>query len=175
MSNYEYKQEKAFVIEAAKRLGIKPGHGHAAVVLYGSSASVKVRLGQPASITVADFAKAVNALPNMYEPHRRMDKALRVARSELTRGGRGDLPKLVLLITNGFSYADANDLRQSYQLVRNDKAYVVAVGLQDSLKSELQLVTETDDDIFMLKNFQFLKGDVGKIISRAYYLIGKCR
>ncbi|XP_078357256.1 uncharacterized protein LOC144642139 [Oculina patagonica] len=172
MMDYEYTLEKSFVIDTAKRLGLAPGNTQAAVFQYGETASVKARFGQ--YTTMAKFTEAVNALRHVYDGLRRLDKGLRVARSELSRGGRKYVPKLVLLIINGLTYADGNVLRQSYQPLRNDGVYVVAVGTQYSLKRELQLVTETDDDIIMVKDFRNLKSDVGKIISRACYLINKC-
>ena len=174
LTHREFEQQKEFVLDVADMLGLAPGQTQAAVILYSNSATVKVQLGQYA--TMDQFGGAVQALRNDYGYRRRIDLAMRSAAAELGRGGRSSVPKLVVLLSNGISHTSVSAMTASYQFMRNNGVYILAVGVGYSgIKRDLQLVTESDDDIFMVTMFDVLKRDIGRIISRACFLIGKRR
>lgn len=173
MSSYEYDIQKKFVIEVADKLGVAPGQSQAAVVQFSDSASLKAQLGQ--YTTIARFTEVVNALRQEYGIYRRFDEALHLAATELQQRGRNDVPKLVLLLTNGYPFVnDRKVFSESSQPLKNDGVHILAVGVGYTPKDLLQLVTVDDNDIFMVKSFQELRPTVGKIIDRVCYLIGKC-
>ena len=171
----DYQLMKKFVIDIAERLGLAPRYSQAAIVLYSDSASVKARLGQYESLD--EFGGAINALRHEYGTSRRFDKALSTAASELKQKGRMSVPKVILLISNGQDRSNLNDLNRISQSLKADGVYILGVGIghtDQQLQTQLQLVTGTNDDVFMVRDFTELSRHVVKIIDRACYLIGKC-
>ena len=173
VSDWDYPIQNNFVMEVAQFLGVAPDKSQAAVVLYSDSASVKARLGQYA--TIDELGAAVNAFPRQYGSRRNLDEALRVAASELARGRRS-VPKLILLTSSGYTHADLYALSETSQGLRIAGIYILAVGIGRTgyqLGEELQLVTGTDENVFMATGFRQLMDYTVRIVERTCYLIGK--
>ena len=175
VSRSDYLKQKDFVKAVAKSFGLAPDQSQAAMVLYSNSASVQARFGQYS--TTEEFGKAVDALP--YERGlTRIDKALDVAATEIFPEGRAGVPKIALLITDGTQTqtADAKDLREASKPLRKSGVRVLAVGVGSVVDlDQLRLVTETDNDVMMVDDFEDLPLIIGNLTDLACKLDGEYR
>ena len=173
ISRRNYMKLKTFVKESAKSFGLAPNQSQAAMVLYSTTASVKARFGEYA--TMEEFAKAVDALPHE-RGQTRIDRALDLAATDIFPEARAGVPKLALLITDGrqTQASDAKGLREAYEPLRKAGVRVLVLGIGSVDQNELRLVTETDDDIVVVTEFQDMLLKIGDVISRACLLAGEC-
>ncbi|XP_078377290.1 cuticlin-6-like [Oculina patagonica] len=163
-----YQNQKNFVKAVAKSFGIAPGKSRAAMVLFGTSASVQARFGQYA--TMEEFGRAVDALPYDESGSTRIDKALDVVATEIFPAARADVPKIALLITDGVQTqtADAKGLKEASEPLPRAGVHVLAVGIGSGVDTnQLRLVTESDEDVMVASDFQDLLLKVDNITSRA--------
>ncbi len=159
-------KEKEFVKALADTFSISKDGCRAAVITFNSKAAINVRFSDHE--TVADFQKAVDGLP---EPtgKTRIDKALKLAKDELLlskNGARENVPKLLVLLTDGKQTDDADaidpgniatELKQS-----GVRLIVIGIGNEVDDKELLHMAGEKSNiykatDFNELKSFAFVE------------------
>ena len=152
----DYVKVKNFVKYVARGFGISPSESRAGIVLYSTDASIKAQFDQYTSNE--DFFKAVDGLP-----HRRrftyIDRALRLAASQLFPSARKDVPKIALLMTDGKQTDPRGvvNLREASAPLRKQGVRVLAFGVGENVNvRELRLTVERDEDVISVSNFDDL-------------------
>ena len=153
-------KEKDFIKIVASRYNLETVN-QAAVIVFSSQASNDVRLGL--KNTTLSFATAVNNIPYI-KGGTRIDLALRLAYDEyFLTNNANETQKLVILLTDGIQ-TRGNSLSPPYipiedtvQLLRSKSARIFAVAIGNSVDmSEMRIVTEREDDIFLVTEFKDL-------------------
>lgn len=154
-----YVKEKNFVKKVAKSFGGPESGSQVAVITYSNDADLNIRFGQYK--TTADLETAIDNLP--YSRGRtRMDKALRLASTDLFASGGGsrdNVAKIVIILTDGTQTAaeDAIKLDVAAAGLRQLGVKVFAGGVGKGIKEEeLRLMTETEEDLFVAEDFNSL-------------------
>ncbi|KAK2561274.1 Collagen alpha-6(VI) chain [Acropora cervicornis] len=160
ISRRNYVKVKNFVKYVARAFGISPSESRAGIVLYSTDASIKAQFDQYTSNE--DFVKAVDGLP-----HRRqltyIDRALRLAASQLFPSARKDVPKIALLMTDGKQTDPRGvvNLREASAPLRKQGVRVLAFGVGKNVNvRELRLTVERDEDVISVSNFDDLVNKV---------------
>ena len=149
---------KNFVKYVARGFGISPSESRAGIVLFSSNASIKAQFDQYTSNE--DFVKAVDDLP-----HKRrftyIDRALRLAASQLFPSARKNVPKIALLITDGeqTDFSGKVNLREASAPLRKQGVRVLTFGKGVNV-TELRLTVERDEDVISVSNFDDLVKNV---------------
>ena len=160
ISRRNYAKVKVFVQHVARAFGISPSGTQAGIVLYSNKASIKAHFGQ--YLTTEDFVKAVDRLP-----HERgvtyIDRALRLAASQLFPRARKNVPKIAMLLTDGKQTNPSGtiDLREASAPLRNEGVRVIAFGVGNNVNvRELRLTVERDEDVILVTRFDDLVSKV---------------
>ena len=161
-----YKKQKEFINILASRYDLV-NSSQVAVIVFSNHASNEIQLGSRR--TALSFATAVDNIP-YFQAFTRIDLALRLAYDEyfLTESSN-KTERLVILLTDGkqtrndFMTPDYVPIEDTVQLLRSKSARMFAVGIGDSVDlTEMRIVTEQEDDIFLATEFNDLveKADV---------------
>lgn len=151
-----YVKVKDFVKYIARGFGISPSESRAGIVLYSNDASIKAQFDQYTN--TEDFVKAVDDLP--HERGRTyIDRALRLAASQLFPNARKNVPKIAMLMTDGKQTDPSGkvNLREASAPLRKQGVRVLAFGVGKNVNvRELRLTVERDEDITSVSNFDDL-------------------
>lgn len=149
-----YGKEKEFVKSLARLVNITSGKSRIAVVVYSGSTILAVRFDGYKSLD--EFDKALDEIPLLGGPYRRMDLALRSA-GQVLSSARKDVPKIAVLLTAGSQVPGGISLNSATKQLRslNASTLVVALGKQYS-KPELSAVVTAPKDLFELASFDSL-------------------
>ena len=166
----DFNEAKKFVKQAAEEFGVAPGQSRAAVILFGESAEAMIGFGD--APTLEGFQKAVDGLNHLFGGHTRIDQALITAAKLFSNSkARPDVKKVALLLTDGqqsHGFPNEIDLKTASESLRKAGARVIAVGIGDKVdEPELKLITESEDDVILTKDYQDLKDKLLSIISTA--------
>ena len=151
-----YIKEKEFIKIVVSRYDLETVN-QAAVIVFSTQASNVVPLGSKK--TSLSFASSVDNI--LYDQGwTRIDLALRLAYDEyFSAHNSNETQKLVILLTDGKqtpsqSYIPIND---TAQLLRSKSARIFAVAIGHSVDiSEMRMVTEREEDIFQIMEFNDL-------------------
>ena len=151
-----YTKEKEFIKIMASRYELGT-ISQTAVIVFSTKAYTAVPLRS--SNTALAFASAVDSIP--YDRgYTRIDLALRLAYDEyFSSEDSNETQKLVILLTDGkqtesSSYIPIND---TVKLLRSKAARIYAVTIGRNIDiSAMRIVTEKDDDIFQVTEFNDL-------------------
>ena len=166
----DFNEAKKFVKQAAEEFGVAPGQSRAAVILFGESAKSMIGFGD--APTLEGFQKAVKELNHLLGYHTRIDQALITAAKLFSNSkARPDVKKVALLLTDGqqsHGFPDEIDLKTASERLRKAGVRVIAVGIGDKVdEPELKLITESEYDVILTKDYQDLKDKLLSIISKA--------
>ena len=147
----------------------------AGIVLYSNDASVKAHFGQ--YTTTEEFTNVVDGLP--YEKGRTyIDKALRMAASELFPRARKTVPRIAMLLTDGKQTDPLGiiNLRDASAPLRRNGVRVIAFGVGKNTKfQELRQIVERDDDVIQVQRFDDLLTKVRNYTSSLCQAAGKTK
>ena len=134
-----------------------------ALILFGSSASVKAQLGQ--YDTAEKYIEVVQKLRKK-NGRTRIDRALNVAVDEVFSSARPYAYKIVVVLSDGVQSRGAKSLRESSRPLRQANVRVLAVGIGTGMaKNRLRLMTGSDDDVVDVKD---IEGHLQYIITNIY-------
>ena len=156
ISKSNYRKIKAFVKHVARSFGVSPTESRAGIVVYSTSASVKAHFGQ--YLTIDEFVVAVDRLPHE-RGYTRIDKALKVASTQLFPRARQDVPKIAMVLTDGeqTKSPDAVGLKEASEPLRRAGVRIVAFGIGKRVNvRELRLIVERDEDVIRVMKFDDL-------------------
>ena len=155
-----YVKEKEFIKIVVSRYDLETVN-QAAVIVFSRGASNVLPLGSKK--TSLSFATAVDNIP-YNRGTTRIDLALRLAYDEYFLAvNSNETQKLVILLTDGIQ-TRSNSLNPAYipientvELLRQKSARIFAVAIGHNIAmSEMRTVTEKDDDIFLVTEFNDL-------------------
>ena len=171
-SDTNYKKEKDFVKLLVKSFDISPEHSRGAIVLNSDPASVKLRFNQHTN--TAAFKSAIDELPYEKGP-KRIDKALEVAHKEVFVSARAGVPKIAIVLTDGWQRQDPDDksLEEISERLRRAGVRILAVGIGNVDPAKLHLMTSTHNDVFLAKDFDEMKLQVGNLTENACRVTGE--
>ena len=164
-----YSKEKFFVQRVASAAGFNKG-SRAGVVLFSSGSYVKMLVSFTNNI--AQFRNDVEKLP-LYGYQTRIDKALKVAGEDLFAEKNGDRPNvkdILVLVTDGKQtppaggYDGVNEIvvepEDEARRLRSRNITIYAIGVGGAVnKTQLELITGSPDQVYMLKRFDELVAD----------------
>ena len=157
VGNY-WPDEQTFVKRIAESIGISPIGGHAAVVLFSSSAEQYIKFTDHDDI--AAFKAAVDALPYTMGGTR-IDIGLEVAFTQMfniVNGMRPTVPKAVVVITDGKNNVDLEPLNAAEQF-HDAGIKVIAIGVGDVDEDELLSLVKVENDLHLAEDFDQLISD----------------
>lgn len=164
ITDLDYKKEKDFVKKAARRLGISQ-LSRAAIVLYSTNAYVEARFGQ--FDNVRDFERAVDSLRYLNSTTR-IDRALALATRDVFPEARPNVTKILVVLTDGKQTQSQNagviGLREASDPLRMQAVQIIAVGVAEAERAELRLMTDSEEDVLMSKNFDELNQKLQKLV-----------
>lgn len=133
-----------------------------ALILFGSSASVKAQLGQ--YDTAEKYIEVVQKLRKK-NGRTRIDRALNVAVDEVFSSARPYAYKIVVVLSDGVQSRGAKSLRESSRPLRQANVRVLAVGIGTGMaKNRLRLMTGSDNDVVDVKDIEgYLQGIMTEI------------
>ena len=166
----EYHKEKEFMNLMADAFDINSNGSQASVITFSYSAEHSIKLGQHSD--VASFQKDVNAIPLMGYTTR-IDKALKLARDDMfntENGGREDVPKMLILLTDGSQTqdADAEDPALFADEIRSKGISLLVVGIGRGVNmAELSRMAGGEGNVFTADSFdQLIREDfVEKLVA----------
>lgn len=155
-----YEKQKEFIKILASRYDLV-NSSQAAVIVFSNHASNEIKLGSKR--TALSFATAVDNIP-YFQAFTRIDLALRLVHDEyFLTNSSNKTERLVVLLTDGkqtrndFMSPDYVPIEETVQLLRSKSARIFAVGIGDSVDvTEMRIVTEQEDDIFLATEFNDL-------------------
>lgn len=154
-----FETQKAAVIMLARSFDLSKLGTHAAVIVYGTDASVDIKLGQYE--TIEEFSDAVRKL-KYKGGETRIDKALAMATSQVftpENGGRSGMPKMLIIMTDGqqTSAPDAVPLDKVVVPLRSSGVKIVTIAIGKEVdKYELIALSESRDNIHHVQSFETL-------------------
>ena len=150
VTSQHYNDQKTFVKQLSRFLNKMPGRTRAAVITYGSTATVISNFGDTS--TTQEFHNALDNAPKVGGP-RRMDRAVDKARTALAKA-RPAVPKVVILLTAGNQQAgiQASILDTSFKKLYNLGARLYAVTISPQIFL-LPLRGTAGSDWFPVRNF----------------------
>lgn len=173
-----YKKQKEFIKILASRYDLV-NSSQAAVIVFSNHASNEIQLGSKK--TALSFATAVDNIP-YFQAFTRIDLALRLAYDEyISTGSSNGTERLVILLTDGkqtrndFMTPAYVPIEETVQLLRSKAARMFAVGIGHSVDvTEMRIVTEQEDDIFLATEFNDLVAKADLIAKKTCAVARKC-
>ena len=167
----DYRREKSSIKSMARHLNVSPDKSRAALISYGSSASV-VRLLDSKDI----LYKSLNEAP-LVGGGRRMDRALQEA-AQLLSSARPSVPKLIVLLTSGKQPPESPSLESAGELLRSlgGRLLVIAIGREPD-ERKLGKSVERPEDVLHVASFKELE-ESADILAKGIennLLLGKTR
>ena len=154
-----YEQEKEFLKSLASTFGVSSNGSRAGVVTFSYFSKHSIKLSDHSDI--ASFNRAVDKIPLMGSTTR-IDKALRLAQKELFslgNGGRVDVPKLLILLTDGTQTQDAGaeDPGDIAEELRANGINILVVGIGRGInETELTHIAGEEKSVYSAASFESL-------------------
>ena len=173
-----YEKQKEFIKILASRYDFV-NSSQAAVSVFSNHASNEIKLGSKR--TALSFATAVDDIP-YFQAFTRIDLALRLVYEEyFFTNSSNKTERLIVLLTDGkqtrndFMTPAYVPIEQTVQLLRSKSARMFAVGIGDSVDlTEMRIVTEQEDDIFLATEFNDLVAKADYIAKTTCAVARKC-
>ena len=167
ISRSNYDKMKSFVASLAEKFQISPSGSRAAVVLYSTSASVRIRFG--AFTTPETFRRAVQGLRHE-RGFTRIDLALSRTFYLFRQNTRFLAPKIVFVLTDGEQTKTGRYIpldRASGRLKRLG-VRILAIGIGKNVKiDELKQIASSEKDVIVTKTFDDLTDIVDPLLTSA--------
>ena len=182
ISLYRYHLEKEFVKNTMTKLVTKSSKLNAAIVLYNHEATAELNLTQK-----FDLNRFLHVMENLDNPNpctvsiTRIDRALQFTSDNVfgaDGGSRLNTPKIAVLLTHSassFGLTVFPQINASESLKQKGiRLLVVGAGPGvEAYKEELQDITETNDDLIMIKAFSSLAVFEDELVDKICSAIGK--
>ena len=165
-----FRKVKNFVVELASKFDISPGGSRAAVVVYSTRATTRIRFTDYSNY--GSFANAVQSL--RHEPgYTRIDLALQMAYFDVfsLRGKpRFLVPKIAFVLTDGEQTRDGNELSLEMVSDRLKKkgVRIISIGIGKRVdKSQLTVIASSEKDVVIAESFDGLVSEVEPLFQSA--------
>ena len=164
------RKVKNFVVELVSKFDISPGGSRAAVVVYSTRATTRIRFTDYSNY--GSFANAVQSL--RHEPgYTRIDLALQRAYLDVF-GSRGKprflVPKIAFVLTDGEQTRDGNELSLEMVSDRLKKkgVRIISIGIGKRVdKSQLTVIASSEKDVVIAESFDGLVSEVEPLFQSA--------
>lgn len=166
-----FRKVKNFVVELASKFDISPGGSRAAVVVYSTRATTRIRFTDHS--TYGSFANAVQSLRHE-RGYTRIDLALEKAYIDVF-GPRGKprflVPKIAFVLTDG-EQTDAEDKRSleavSDRLKKKAGVRIISIGIGKRVhKNQLTVIASSEKDVVIAESFDGLVSEVEPLFQSA--------
>ncbi|KAI1885636.1 hypothetical protein AGOR_G00205870 [Albula goreensis] len=169
----EFKTMIDFMLSVVNSSDVGPESVHFGVSLY--SDDVQKAFGLEDHLTRESLVKAISDLKQRYGSTYTA-KAIKFSKGLLSesQGGPGHqkVPQFLITITDGDSH-DHDDLQSVCNTVRASSINTIAVGIDEAIKSELDMIAGSEDNQFYVKTFDKLK-NVKNILTKKLCLDKYC-
>ena len=165
-----FRKVKNFVVELASKFDISPGGSRAAVVVYSTRATTRIRFTDHS--TYGSFANAVQRLRHE-RGYTRIDLALQKANLDVF-GPRGKsrflVPKIAFVLTDGEQTRNGNEL--SLEVVsdglKKKGVRIISIGIGKRVdKSQLTVIASSEKDVVIAESFDGLVSEVEPLFQSA--------
>ena len=165
-----FRKVKNFVVELASKFDISPGGSRAAVIVYSTRATTRIRFTDHS--TYGSFANAVQRLRHE-RGYTRIDLALEKAYLDVF-GSRGKsrflVPKIAFVLTDGEQTETGNELSLEVVSDRLKKkgVRVISIGIGKRVdKSQLTVIASSEKDVVIAESFDGLVSEVEPLFQSA--------
>lgn len=165
-----FRKVKNFVVELASKFDISPGGSRAAVVVYSTRATTRIRFTDHS--TYGSFANAVQRLRHE-RGYTRIDLALQKANLDVF-GPRGKsrflVPKIAFVLTDGEQTRAGNELSLEVVSDRLKKkgVRIISIGIGKRVdKSQLTVIASSEKDVVIAESFDGLVSEVEPLFQSA--------
>ena len=184
ISVYKYHLEKEFVKNTMTKLVTRSSKLNAAIVLYNHEATAQLNLTQN-----FDLNRFHHVMENLDNPNHctvsptRIDRALQFTSDNVFRtdgGSRLSTPKIAVLLTHSACSFGLKEfpLRNASESLKQKGIRLLVVGIGpgvEAYKHELQDITETNDDLIMVKAFSSLFVFENELVDKICSAIGRLK
>lgn len=165
-----FRKVKNFVVELASKFDISPGGSRAAVVVYSTRATTRIRFTDHS--TYGSFANAVQRLRHE-RGYTRIDLALQRAYFDVF-GPRGKprflVPKIAFVLTDGEQTRAGNELSLEVVSDRLKKkgVRIISIGIGKRVnKNQLTVIASSEKDVVIAESFDGLVSEVEPLFQSA--------
>jgi hypothetical protein len=177
LSRNKFQKIKEFIKAVSVKFPISPFHATAGVIILSKTTSITINLGQ--YTTNQDFNKAVDNIPYINETLR-LDEAMLTTTALLTESQeedtRPDVPKLVVIVTDGFrkGLPDSLSLSDAASPLLNSKIRIIAISIENKVEmNELRSVVMNKGDIIISRSYPELSWRTGQVTMTICKKLGK--
>ena len=158
IGHIDYEREKDFIKRVAQRFSISPSHTRASIIVYSDSATIEARWDEYTN--TEDFERAVDKLPYRASLSR-IDKALKLAASDLFPKARPNANRIAVVITDG----RLTSARDASEPLKKAGVRIVVLGVGASVDiRELRTMTESEEHVLRADDFTKVNLEVDKVV-----------
>ena len=165
-----FRKVKNFVVELASKFDISPGGSRAAVVVYSTRATTRIRFTDHS--TYGSFANAVQRLRHE-RGYTRIDLALEKAYFDVF-GPRGKprflVPKIAFVLTDGEQTRapKQKSLDEVSDLLKKRGVRIISIGIGKRVnKNQLTVIASSEKDVVIAESFDGLVSEVEPLFQSA--------
>ena len=165
-----FRKVKNFVVELASKFDISPGGSRAAVVVYSTRATTRIRFTDHS--TYGSFANAVQRLRHE-RGYTRIDLALQKAYLDVF-GPRGKprflVPKIAFVLTDGeqTKAPKQKSLDEVSDLLKKRGVRIISIGIGKRVnKNQLTVIASSEKDVVIAESFDGLVSEVEPLFQSA--------
>ena len=165
-----FRKVKNFVVELASKFDISPGGSRAAVVVYSTRATTRIRFTDHS--TYGSFANAVQRLRHE-RGYTRIDLALQKAYLDVF-GPRGKprflVPKIAFVLTDGEQTRapKQKSLDEVSDLLKKRGVRIISIGIGKRVnKNQLTVIASSEKDVVIAESFDGLVSEVEPLFQSA--------
>ena len=165
-----FRKVKNFVVELASKFDISPGGSRAAVVVYSTRATTRIRFTDHS--TYGSFANAVQSLRHE-RGYTRIDLALEKAYIDVF-GPRGKprflVPKIAFVLTDGEQTRapKQKSLDEVSDLLKKRGVRIISIGIGKRVnKNQLTVIASSEKDVVIAESFDGLVSEVEPLFQSA--------
>ena len=165
-----FRKVKNFVVELASKFDISPGGSRAAVVVYSTRATTRIRFTDHS--TYGSFANAVQSLRHE-RGYTRIDLALQKAYFDVfsLRGKpRFLVPKIAFVLTDGEQTRapKQKSLDEVSDLLKKRGVRIISIGIGKRVnKNQLTVIASSEKDVVIAESFDGLVSEVEPLFQSA--------
>lgn len=149
----DFQKQLEFIQDVIKQFDIGPTMTRVGVITFGTYAQLRIGLGQ--HVSRHDLLHAVRSL-GQSGGGTSTNMALQLARQLLQYQGRLNVPRIVILVTDGRA-DDPTSTQEEATLFAKDEAQILAVGVGASANiNALQDLTKNSDSVYPVDSFDAL-------------------
>ena len=165
-----FRKLKNFVVELASKFDISPGGSRAAVVVYSTRATTRIRFTDYS--TYGSFANAVQSLRHE-RGYTRIDLALQRAYFDVfSRRGKPRflVPKIAFVLTDGeqTKAPKQKSLDEVSDLLKKRGVRIISIGIGKRVnKNQLTVIASSEKDVVIAESFDGLVSEVEPLFQSA--------